>query len=105
MASRKRRQLEWSWELTQENAAVTCALGLTSALEESVRAVQGRSIALVSGAGHDAVVMSAVAPVAMLFVRCREGLSHHPDEYAAPKDIAVALQVTVDFLERLARSV
>ncbi len=40
--------------------------------------------------------------IAMLFVRCRDGLSHHPDEYASPKDLAVALRVTVDFLERLA---
>jgi len=34
----------------------------------------------------------------MLFVRCRAGLSHHPDEYASPKDIAVALKVLVNFL-------
>jgi allantoate deiminase len=39
----------------------------------------------------------------MLFVRCRDGLSHHPDEYASPKDLAVALAVMTDFLERLAK--
>jgi allantoate deiminase len=64
--------------------------------------VQRRSMRLVSGAGHDAVVMSQVAPVAMLFVRCRDGLSHHPDEFAAPKDLNAALRVTIDFIERLA---
>jgi allantoate deiminase len=37
-------------------------------------------------------------PVAMLFVRCREGLSHHPDEFVSLADISVALQVTVEFL-------
>lgn len=98
-----RRGLKWSWQVTQDNPAVACDSALTAALEASVRAEQGRSLALVSGAGHDAVVMSAVTPVAMLFVRCREGLSHHPDEYASPSDIAVALRVMVDFLERLAR--
>jgi len=36
--------------------------------------------------------------VAMLFVRCREGLSHHPDEFVSLPDIEVALQVTVEFL-------
>lgn len=99
----RRRGLNARWQLTQQNDAVVCAPTLVDLLETSVRAVQSRSVTLVSGAGHDAVIMSAITPVAMLFVRCREGLSHHPDEYAAPADIAVALQVMVDFLERLAR--
>lgn len=98
-----RRGLKWSWQVTQDNPAVVCDAGLTAAFDASVRAEQGRGLALVSGAGHDAVVMSEVVPVAMLFVRCREGLSHHPDEYASPADIAVALRVMVDFLERLAQ--
>ncbi len=98
----RRRGLMCSWQVTQDNPAVACDPALTALLEASVRAEQGRSLALVSGAGHDAVVMSAVTPVAMLFVRCRGGLSHHPDEYASPADIAAALRVTVDFLERLA---
>jgi len=66
-----------------------------------VKAVQGRSLSLVSGAGHDGVVMSSLCPVAMLFVRCRAGLSHHPDEYASPQDLGVALEVMVDFLRKL----
>jgi allantoate deiminase len=60
-------------------------------------------LSLVSGAGHDAVVMSAVTPVTMLFVRCRDGLSHHPDEFVSRADLAVALRVVTDFLLRLAR--
>ena len=97
-----RRKLERRWQRTQENGAVACSRALTSRLAQSVKAVQGKSLALVSGAGHDGVVMSALTPVAMLFVRCRDGLSHHPDEYAAPKDLAVALAVMTDFLQRLA---
>jgi len=98
-----RRKLTVKWEPTQENGAVTCSRQLTEMLSQSVRTIQKRNIELVSGAGHDAVVMSALAPTAMLFVRCRDGLSHHPDEYASPSDIAVALQVVEDFIERLAR--
>jgi len=100
----RRRGLRVKWQLTQENDAVACSPTLVDLLDSSVRAVQSRSATLVSGAGHDAVIMSAVTPVAMLFVRCREGLSHHPDEYASPADITVALQVMVDFIERLART-
>lgn len=97
----RRRGLKFTWEKTQDDGAVACDPGLSSRLEASVQAVQSRSIALVSGAGHDAVVFSEVAPVAMLFVRCRAGLSHHPDEYAAPADVGVALDVLLDFLMRL----
>jgi allantoate deiminase len=96
------RGLKVTWQRTQENAAVTCSPALTAQLLRSVKAVQGSSAALVSGAGHDGVVLSRLTPVAMLFVRCRDGLSHHPDEYTAPRDLDVALRVTVDFLQRLA---
>jgi allantoate deiminase len=96
------RGLKVSWQRTQDNGAVACSPVLTAALQRSVKAVQGKSLSLVSGAGHDGVVMSTLTPVAMLFVRCRDGLSHHPDEYASPRDIGVALAVIVDFLERVA---
>ena len=99
----RRRGLRVAWQRTQDNGAVACSPALTEQLVRSVQAVQGKSLSLVSGAGHDAVVMSALTPVAMLFVRCRGGLSHHPDEFAAPADLGVALRVVVDFLERLAR--
>jgi allantoate deiminase len=100
----RRRGLELQWEVTQDNRAVACAPRLVAELEGSVRAVQRRSIALVSGAGHDAVVMSALTPVAMLFVRCRKGLSHHPDEFASPADLKAASRVLTDFLQRLAEN-
>ncbi len=59
---------------------------------------------LPSGAGHDAVVMSALAPVAMLFVRCKGGVSHNPAEAVAVEDIAVALDVMHSFLVNLVDS-
>jgi allantoate deiminase len=98
----RRRKLRTDWELTQDNAAVICSEPLSRTLEASVCAVQKRSVRLVSGAGHDAVVMSALTPVAMLFVRCRDGLSHHPAEFASPADLDVALRAMVNFLLRLA---
>lgn len=100
----RRRKLGLVWTTTQDNAAVTCAPALAAALTASVRAVQGRSLALPSGAGHDAVVVAALTPVAMLFVRSRAGLSHHPDEYSTAADLGVALDVLIDFIERLART-
>jgi allantoate deiminase len=60
---------------------------------------------LVSGAGHDAAVMADVAPMAMLFIRSPGGVSHHPDESVRPDDVAVALEVMVRYLDRLADQV
>lgn len=97
------RKLTCDWTTTQDNGAVACSPKLSATLTQSVRAVQKSSRSLVSGAGHDAVVMSTLTPVAMLFVRCRDGSSHHPDEFASPADLEVALRVTIDFLERMAR--
>jgi allantoate deiminase len=102
LAIARRRGLAFACEVTQDNPAVSCSAGLTALLEESVRACQGRSLRVPSGAGHDAVILSALAPVAMLFVRCRKGLSHHPDEFVRTGDIAVALEIVVEFLARLA---
>lgn len=98
----RRRGLAVKWGRTQEGGAVRCSTALTSVLTRSVRAVQRRCPSLVSGAGHDAVILASLTEVAMLFVRCRAGLSHHPDEYASPADLEVALRVTIDFIERLA---
>jgi allantoate deiminase len=100
----RRRHLMFKWTPTQDNAAVVCSPTLTATLTASVRAVQGKTLALSSGAGHDAVVLSALTPVAMVFVRSRAGLSHHPDEFSSPADIALALEVLIDFLARLART-
>lgn len=100
----RRRRLSLEWKVTQDQGAIACSPSLSASLAASARAVQGRCPRLASGAGHDAVLLSRLTEVAMLFVRCRDGLSHHPDEHAAPADLAVALDVTIDFLERLART-
>ena len=98
----KKRGIACGFDRTQDNGAVECSADLTALLSRSVRACQGESAALPSGAGHDAVILSGLAPVAMLFVRCKKGLSHHPDEYVQPGDLALALRVVVDFLTRMA---
>jgi acetylornithine deacetylase/succinyl-diaminopimelate desuccinylase-like protein len=55
---------------------------------------------LPSGAGHDAMVFPALAPTAMLFVRCgNNGVSHHPDETMTAEDAEVATSVLLHFFE------
>lgn len=54
---------------------------------------------MVSGAGHDAMAIAEVAPMAMLFVRCRGGISHNPAEYASPADVAAATVALATYLQ------
>jgi allantoate deiminase len=56
---------------------------------------------LPSGAGHDAMAFDGIIPFAMLFVRCRAGVSHNPDEFASPGDIDIAARVLSTFLDRI----
>ena len=95
------RGLELDWQLVQENDAVVCDAGLTGNLCDALERVTGSRRQLASGAGHDGVAISKVAPIGMIFVRCRAGLSHHPDEYATPADIGVGIRVLVEFLKSL----
>src|SRR5262249_28426987 len=67
----RKRGTAVEWEIIQETASVPCALELSGLLGEAVRRRQGTLLELPSGAGHDAAVMAAATPVAMLFVRCR----------------------------------
>jgi allantoate deiminase len=85
----ERRGLKLSWGIVQE----TSMAGMDTKLTALLRKAAGRAPLLPSGAGHDAAVMSKVCPAAMLFVRCKGGISHHPDESVTQRDVAVALDV------------
>ena len=90
---RSSRQVSMEWQTMQETKSVHCSKELTTHLAEAVRATGYPVRHLASGAGHDAVVLSRVAPVAMLFVRCKGGVSHNPAESVEVGDVAVALEV------------
>jgi N-carbamoyl-L-amino-acid hydrolase len=56
-----------------------------------------------SGAGHDAMNMARIAPAGMIFIPCRGGVSHNPEEYASPADIVRGMDVLTETLAALAR--
>jgi allantoate deiminase len=95
------RGVSVAWEELQSTAAVPCSPELTEELAAAAEDAGHPAPRLASGAGHDAAMMAAVAPVAMLFVRCADGVSHHPDEAVREEDVAVALDVAERFVERL----
>ena len=98
----KRRGLSVESNLIDEEDSVACSPRLTSVLTRAVQELGHPAIQLPSGAGHDAVVMSGLTDVAMLFVRCKGGVSHNPAESVTEDDVAVAIDVLGKFLELLA---
>lgn len=96
-----KRSVDTKWKNVQTNSPVLCDLDLKKHLREAIEANGLSTLELSSGAGHDAVEMSKVGPVAMLFVRCKEGISHNPAEYCAPDDIHTAFCVSMSFINKL----
>jgi allantoate deiminase len=98
----KRRGLKLTWSPVQENGAVSCDKKLTQVFSQCVARRGIKVLKLPSGAGHDAVVLSRICPVAMLFVRCRGGISHNPAESVKAGDVQIAVEVLADFITDVA---
>jgi len=94
-----RRKLVLQLDVTHENRTVPCAAWLKSQVSEAI-AGQGYPVfELPSGAGHDGMAMIDIADVAMVFVRCRGGISHHPDEHVEPADVDAGARVLLRLIE------
>jgi allantoate deiminase len=98
----KDRSIALTTTRISENASVQCSPRLTSLLAQGAQDAGHPAIQLASGAGHDAVVMAGLTDIAMLFVRCKGGISHNPAESVTEADVAVAIDVLSRFLELLA---
>ncbi len=99
-----RRGVGLGWQLVQATAPVVCDAGLNNLLAQAIAASGYEVMRLVSGAGHDAVPASAVAPATMAFIRCYKGISHNPLENVEPADVAAALAVAERFLAELIKA-
>ncbi|SFU78288.1 allantoate amidohydrolase [Halomonas korlensis] len=92
------RGLELSSERTYQAEAVACAEWLIEALESACQACHEPTERMFSGAGHDGLAMNDLTDIGMLFVRCKDGLSHHPDEAISVEDADRATRVLMRFL-------
>jgi N-carbamoyl-L-amino-acid hydrolase len=97
-----RRQVSIAIDLQNADAPAECAPAVIEALSQSCRKHQLKFLPMVSRAYHDSLFMARIAPTAMLFIPCRHGYSHRPDEYAAPDDIARGTLVLAETLACLA---
>jgi allantoate deiminase len=95
----RKRNLESEIETLQEFGVTACAPGLMAQMERSVAAEGVRVLRLPSGAGHDGMAMQAIAPIGMLFVRCKAGISHNPAESITPQDAELGARALLRFIE------
>ncbi len=95
----KRRKLQLQLDVTHENRTVPCASWLKTQVAEAVAAEGYPVFELPSGAGHDGMAMVDIADIGMIFVRCRGGISHHPDEHVDVADADAGARVLLRLIE------
>ena len=87
------RDLAMSWQEIHKAPSVACSSRWQRTLEKSIADCNLEVLSLPSGAGHDAMAMENITPLGMLFVRCKDGISHHPAESIMVQDVEVAMEV------------
>ena len=97
------RAVAISADQTYEAEGVPCAGWMMNGLEAAITEHNIRPLRLFSGAGHDGLAMHDLCDIGMLFVRCKDGLSHHPNEAITAEDTGIAAKVLATYLQNLAQ--
>jgi allantoate deiminase len=98
----KRRRISVDIKTLHEAPSCGCAPALMADLARAIEAGGPKSMHLPSGAGHDAMAIAALTEVAMLFVRCKAGISHNPAESITAADAALAAETLLRFIRGFA---
>jgi len=96
-----RRGLKLTLETNSNQPAVQMDKEITNHFLKAISDSGYKPIQMPSGAGHDAVMMARMVPTSMLFVRCRDGISHHPDEHVEEADVVAAIKILFRGLVRI----
>ena len=89
-------------DLLNADPPATCATEIVSQVESACEALGTICQPMISRAYHDSLFMAQICPTGMIFIPCREGISHRPDEFASPEDIANGTAVLAKTLAGLA---
>jgi N-carbamoyl-L-amino-acid hydrolase len=88
-----KRGLRITTEILNADAPTQCDPLIVDSIERACQAEGKSLLRMVSRAYHDSLFMSRIAPVGMIFIPCRDGVSHRPDEYSSPEQIAAGVAV------------
>ena len=100
-----KRSVRLNWKLTHAQAAVPMDVQMINMVERAIKHGGYPVHRMVSGAGHDAMVLAPHLPSGMIFLRSPRGLSHHPEETVLPEDVAAAFVAGLNFLDEFERGV
>jgi len=96
-----RRGLTVGTKISMDQPAVAMDPGMCALAMEAIRSTGVTPLSMVSGAGHDAMILAERVPTTMIFLRSPEGLSHHPEESVRPQDVENALAAGLAFLRHM----
>jgi allantoate deiminase len=94
----KRRGLTTMSKMLMDQPAVNMDARLCALAQDAIRGIGIEPVSMVSGAGHDAMILAERVPSTMIFLRSPGGISHHPDESVRPEDVRNALAAGLAFL-------
>jgi allantoate deiminase len=98
------RRVRLAIETYYEAAATAMDKRVVATVLEAIGAVGAEPLSLASGAGHDAMAIAQRWPAAMLFVRCKDGISHNPAESITREDADIAVRALIEAVRRLDRA-
>ena len=96
-----RRRVEMETKIYQEIPATALDARITEAVRESLAACGMEVLELSSGAGHDAMMMAKLCPSGMIFLRCKDGISHNPAESITVEDADIGVRLLLETVRRL----
>jgi allantoate deiminase len=96
-----RRRIEMETRIYQEVPATALDVRITAAVREAIAACGMEVLELSSGAGHDAMMMAKLCPSGMIFLRCKDGISHNPAESITVEDADIGVRVLLETVRRV----
>ncbi len=97
----KRREVTVEWKVLNADPPADAALLIVAAVNQAAKSLGLASCEMISRAYHDSLFMARIAPMGMIFIPCRGGVSHRPDEYSSPEQIAAGVQTLASSLAEL----
>ncbi len=97
-----RRKVDYRIEMVNLDPPASSGAEVLNAIRAACDEMNLPRLEMVSRAYHDSLFMARICPVAMIFIPCRDGVSHRPDEYASPEDIGRGIEVLARTMARLA---
>lgn len=98
----RRRGISLQLERVNADAPAICDPALVQLISNACQELEISSLKMISRAYHDTLFMAQICPAVMIFIPCRGGVSHRPDEYSSPAQIAAGVTVLAETLRRLA---